>query len=137
MPNFFRFQNPVTTASGHLGYVQQLGPVDHVVVGSSDHRHIVGVHLVAQCLFVLPHGGGDSRSHTRRLILAHGRVVGRVEGVGDRSIIGRVAGGRLASGSQSGARVIYIAIVLWLRLRDQAVQLGLLVHRVVWRRCCG
>lgn len=74
MSDLLQLQDTVTASTRHLRHVQKLGAVDHVVVGTTHHRHVVGVHLVAQGLLVLPHGGGDARTDSRRLVLAHGGI---------------------------------------------------------------
>lgn len=74
MPNLLQLQDTVTATTRHLGHVQELGAVDHVVVGTTNHGDVVGVHLVAQGFFILPHGGGDTRTNAWRLVLANGRI---------------------------------------------------------------
>lgn len=70
VPRLLGLQDPVTTASGHLGHVQQLGSVDHVVICSPNHGNAVRFDLVAEGLFVLPHGRGDLRAGAWGLDLA-------------------------------------------------------------------
>ena len=48
-------QDAVPAATGHLCDVEQLRPVDHVVVGPADDGDAVRLDLVAERLLVLPH----------------------------------------------------------------------------------
>jgi len=68
---FLSFENAVSPPTGHLRHVQKLRSIYHVIVGPPDNSHAVGLHLVAQRLFVLPHYCGDFRPSTHRLHLAH------------------------------------------------------------------
>ena len=82
VPSLFALQNAIAAPSRHAGHVQQLRPVDHVVIWmvsfiqfypearrltiSPRNTNTVGFNLEAHAAFVLPQCSRHSRFHARR-----------------------------------------------------------------------
>lgn len=94
-------QYTVAASAGHASDVQQLRPIDHVVVLSSRDADALGFHLEAQRALIFPQCRCDTRFDTGRSDLP-----GCVERAGRRVVAGQcVRSGRGGCIGEDGRRV--------------------------------